>query len=418
MQYRVLGNFEVWSDGGEVALGAPKQRALLAALVLHANELVSVDRLIDDLWGERPPASAAKVVQVYVSQLRKALGSAGREAIVTRPCGYLVRLDPEQLDAYRFERLLADGRKELSTGHAAEAAAKLEEALGLWRGRALADFAYEPFAQAAIARLEELRLVATEERIDAGLSLGRHADLVGELEGLAGDHPLRERFRAQLMLALYRSGRQAEALEAYQVARRALVDELGIDPGRSLQELEKAILRQEPALELAEASPRVVPATGSEREAPNRTILVVSCSDGSLSPLVALAEPMTKGKATAGRKARAHRVRRAVGCIAVREERTRGVVDDPARVSRPKTASWVGVGVRACDAGGTRDRGAAAGEAGAAGMARTRRRPAVRVGAGARSPYSHDRPQLCVPRPRYSQGCTRGQWPLDRPPCG
>ncbi len=296
MEYRILGDFQVWSGGHEVALGAQKQRALLALLVLRANELVSVDRLIDELWDERPPASAAKVVQVYVSQLRKALGSAGREAIVTRPTGYVVQLEHERLDAYRFERLLADSRKERAAGRPAEAAAMLEEALGLWRGRALADFAYEPFAQAAIARLEELRLVAIEEQVDAGLALGRHADLVGELEGLVGDHPLRERFRAQLMLALYRSGRQAEALEAYQVARRALVDELGIDPGRSLQDLEKAILHQDAALDLAQASPRAVRATDSEQEAPNRTILVVPRADGSLGPLVALAEPMTKGK--------------------------------------------------------------------------------------------------------------------------
>src|SRR5713101_3355793 len=193
MEFRILGPIEVTEEDRPVALGAAKQRALLALLVLRANEVVSSDRLVDELWGERPPAKAAKNVQVYVSQLRRLLGDSRLE---THGHGYLLRVEPGALDAERFSALLDEGR----------------EALALWRGAALADVAYEQFAQAEIARLEELRLVALEERIEADLVLGRHIALVAELEGLVRAEPLRERPRAQLMLALYRSGRQAEAL--------------------------------------------------------------------------------------------------------------------------------------------------------------------------------------------------------------
>jgi DNA-binding SARP family transcriptional activator len=256
IEFKLLGPLEVQGERGPVSLGSPQQRALLALLVLNANEVVSRDRLIDELWGERPPATAAKLVQVYVSRLRKALepdrsrGESGR-VLVTRPPGYLIAVEAEHLDLGLFERLRGEARGALAAGNTAGAAQKLREALALWRGPPLADLAYERFAQKEIARLEELRLAALEERVDADLALGRHADLIGELEPLVAEHPLRERLRAQLMQALYRSGRQAEALEAYQNARGALTDGLGIEPGHELQELQQAILRQDPELDHA-----------------------------------------------------------------------------------------------------------------------------------------------------------------------
>ena len=246
LEFRILGPFEVSERGKPVEVGAGKQRALLALLLLHAGEVVSTDRLIDALWGERPPASALNSVHVYVSQLRKALGN-GR--LATRGHGYELALEPEQLDLGRFERLLSDGRQLLAKGEAERAAEALRAGLALWRGPPLWDFASEPFAQGEIARLEALRLAGVEERIETDLALGRHAELVPELEALIREHPLRERLRAQLMLALYRSGRQAEALDAYRQARRMLAEELGLEPGRTLQELERAILRQDTQLD-------------------------------------------------------------------------------------------------------------------------------------------------------------------------
>jgi DNA-binding SARP family transcriptional activator/ABC-type branched-subunit amino acid transport system substrate-binding protein/streptogramin lyase len=239
MHFRILGPLEVWADGHELQLGAGRQRALLTLLLLHANEVVPSDRLIDELWGERPPATASKVVQGYVSQLRKALAE---DVLVTRPPGYLLRVDAT--DAREFERLVDEAQGQ----EPAEAARTLRRALELWRGPPLADFEYENWAQAEIARLEELRLEAVEDRIDAELQLGRHAQLVPELESLAAAHPLRERVRGQLMLALYRSGRQAEALDEYAEARRQLVGELGIEPGLDLQELQRRILAHDPEL--------------------------------------------------------------------------------------------------------------------------------------------------------------------------
>jgi len=245
MEFRVLGSLEVVDHDGPVALGATKQRALLAVLLLHRGEPVSTDRLIDEIWGEQPPASANKLVQGYVSNLRKVLGD-GR--LVTQGRGYVLRIEPGQTDVDRFEALAARGRRALEAGDALTASAVLREALALWRGPPLSDFAYEPFAQPEIARLEEARLAALEDRIDADLASGEHARLVGELEALVREHPLRERLRGQLMLALYRSGRQADALDAYRDARRKLLDDLGLDPGSELQELERAILAHDPAL--------------------------------------------------------------------------------------------------------------------------------------------------------------------------
>jgi len=245
-EFRILGPFEVSDEGRPLDVGAGKQQALLALLLLRAGEVVSTDRLIDELWDERPPASATNSVHIYVSQLRKMLGNG---LLQTRGRGYVLELEPEQLDLNRFERLLGEGRAFLGAGEAERAADALRAALGLWRGPALSDFASEPFAQSEIARLEELHLAALEERIESDLLLGRHADLVPELEALVREHPLRERLSAQLMLALYRSGRQSEALDAYQRSRRMLAEDLGLDPGRGLQELQRAILSQDAHLD-------------------------------------------------------------------------------------------------------------------------------------------------------------------------
>jgi DNA-binding SARP family transcriptional activator len=247
MEFRVLGPLEVVDDGGRpIPLGGARQRALLAALLLHANETVARDRLMDELWGDQPPASGAKALQVAVSQLRKSLGDG---ILQTRPGGYVLEVGPDQLDANRFERLREEARASLAAGNAERAAETLRRALGIWRGPALADVAYESFARIEAERLEELRLAALEERIAADLARGRDAELVPELEALARSHPFRERLKEQLMLALYRSGRQAEALEVYRHARRLLADELGIEPSLALQELERRILRHEPELE-------------------------------------------------------------------------------------------------------------------------------------------------------------------------
>jgi YVTN family beta-propeller protein len=246
IEFQILGSLEVVEDDRPLALGSPKQRALLAVLVIHRGETASSERLIDELWGEHAPASAIKNVQGYVSSLRKVLGE---EMLITRGHGYLLEAGPGGTDVDRFEWLVSEGRRAWQDGDAPSAAAQLREGLAVWRGPALSDFAYESFAQSEIARLEELRALALEDRIEAELALGEHARLVGELEGLVREHPLREGFIAQLMLALYRSGRQADALESYRRARARLVDELGLEPGRELQRLERAILAQDPALE-------------------------------------------------------------------------------------------------------------------------------------------------------------------------
>jgi DNA-binding SARP family transcriptional activator len=248
MDYRILGELEVEEGGRAVALGGARQRALLTNLLLHAGEVVSADRLIEDLYGAHPPATAAKTLQAHISRLRKALG--GGQRLRTRGGGYVLELSDGELDVERFSTLLEEGRRSLAEGKAEQAVATLELALSLWRGRPLADVAYADFAQGEVARLDELHLTAVEELIDARIALGRHVEAVGELERLVATHPLRERLRASLLLALYRSGRQAEALDAYQGARSILVEELGIEPTRSLRELHQAILNQDAALDL------------------------------------------------------------------------------------------------------------------------------------------------------------------------
>jgi DNA-binding SARP family transcriptional activator/tetratricopeptide (TPR) repeat protein len=252
MEYRILGPVEVWDGAQQLDLGGSKPRALLAVLLVHANQVVSTERLIDQVWGEAPPPTSRTLVQVYVSRLRQALhrsrdGSATDQALVTRPSGYLLRVGPGELDLDRFEGLTAEARRAAGAGDLKRAAECWGAALVLWRGPALAGAASEVLRRATAPRLEEARLVAVEERLAADLSLGRHVELVGELETLVGEHPLRERLRRQLMLALYRSGRRAEALAVYRSTRQVLVEELGLEPSPALQDLERAILLGHPA---------------------------------------------------------------------------------------------------------------------------------------------------------------------------
>src|SRR5919198_2788333 len=269
MDFRILGPLEVRDGEREVRLRGGKQRALLALLLVNANRTLAIDRIVDELWGDDVPETAQKMVQIYVSQLRKLLPEG---VLRTRPPGYALDLAREQLDLDRFERLVADGRAALADGDAVLAAERLAEADAIWRGPALAEFASEPFARPEGARLEELRLAALEERLDADLLRGRDADFVGELELLVSRHPLREGLRRRQMLALYRTGRQAEALAAYQEARRVLADELGIEPSQALRQLERRILQQDRSLDLTvptsavDEEAAVAPATLVERD--------------------------------------------------------------------------------------------------------------------------------------------------------
>ena len=246
MDFRILGPIEARGDGGEIALGGPKLRALLAILLLRANEVVSRDRLIDGLWGERPPASAAHTLDDYVSRLRKALGA---DRIARRAPGYQLRVELGELDIDRFEHLFQEGKEALAGGDPSRALELIEAALEVWRGPALADVLFEPFAEGEAERLEERRLQALEEHCETSLALGRDAELIAELERLVRDDPFRERPLAQLMLALYRAGRQAEALAAFRMASRRFSEELGLEPGPGLRELEQKILVQDPSLE-------------------------------------------------------------------------------------------------------------------------------------------------------------------------
>jgi predicted ATPase/DNA-binding SARP family transcriptional activator len=255
VEFLILGPLEVRSEGEPMVLAGRRQRALLALLFLRPNEAVSVDALVEGLWGESPPKTASHALQVFVSDLRKAFRGAGEDRIATQPPGYLIRVEPDELDLHRFERLATEGRSALARDDPAAASAVLAEALALWRGGPLADFAYEAFAQEPIARLEELRLSTLEDRIEADLKLGKQAELIGELEALTAKHPYREGLRHHLMLALYRAGRQSEALGVYQATRKLLLDELGIDPDPALQELERAVLVQDPALKPPDSAP-------------------------------------------------------------------------------------------------------------------------------------------------------------------
>ncbi len=314
LEFRILGPLEVVADGEPVRISSGKQRALLASLLVSANEVVSRDRLIDDLWGAAPPETAENTLQVYVSQLRKTLSAAkapsagdSSSTIATDPPGYVIRVEPGQLDLWTFEEELEAGRAALAAGDANDSAERLRAALALWRGPALSELEDADFAQPTRARLDELRSAAVEELIDADLAAGRHASVLAELDELVERHPLRERLWRQLMLALYRSDRQADALATYRRARAVLVDELGIEPGARLQELERAILAQDPALDLQpggseDAEPRHGAAarklrsaqTGEEARAepsadPVGTILVVGAEEVLPGPLLEIA---------------------------------------------------------------------------------------------------------------------------------
>ena len=254
MQFGVLGAIEARRDGESLPLGGPKQRALLAFLLLHANQPVSRDRLVDALWGDRPPPRANATLDGYLSRLRKLLGP---ERLIRGSSGYVLTVEPGALDLDRFEQLVT--------------ARRFGEALALWRGPALADIIYEPFAAGAAGELDERRLLALEQRIDAELASGDGSALVPELERLVREHPLRERLIAQLMLALYRAGRQADALATLQNARHRLSEQLGLEPGPALRELEQRILQQDPALDASRPG-----ATGPRPHGRRRTLAVVA----------------------------------------------------------------------------------------------------------------------------------------------
>ena len=291
VEYRVLGPVEALVDGVPVKLGGPRQRGVLVALLTRANSLVPAARVIDDLWEDDPPSSAANLVQGYVSHLRKALG---RDAIETRGTGYLARVGRDALDLHRFERLADGGGRALEEGRPAEAARLLGEALDEWTGPALGDLVGEPFLQSVAARLDELRLLAVERRMEAELAAGDHAAVLREIDALVAANPLRERLRGLQMLALYRGGRQAEALEAFRTVRAMLVEELGIEPGSPLQELERAILRHDPTLGGPEGP---APSAASAGGDPQRSILVVAVADDALERLLPLAEALARDPA-------------------------------------------------------------------------------------------------------------------------
>jgi DNA-binding SARP family transcriptional activator len=245
MDFRILGPLDVVGPNGPIGIDAGKVRALLELLLLHANEVIASDRLVDSLWGESPSESAEHAVEVYISRLRRALG---QDRIETHPPGYRVRVEPGELDLHRFQALTADARAALEADDAARALRLLQDAEALWRGPALAELRSLEPSRHEVIRLDELRLAATTARVDAMLATGRHAEVVPEVEPLVAQHPFQERLRAQHMLALYRSGRQVDALEAYQAARRVLAEDLGLEPGPALQQLQLAILRQDPEL--------------------------------------------------------------------------------------------------------------------------------------------------------------------------
>src|SRR6266567_8611818 len=274
MLVRILGPFQFEEGGQRITIGGIRQRAVLASLLLHANEVVPSEQLLMELWGEDAPPSAANALQAAISRLRRVL-PPGR--LITTDPGYALRIFPEELDVMEFEQLVSDGRDVLAAGAAAQAVGTLRQALSLWQGPALADFRYEPFAQAEIARLEELRLACLEERIEADLALGSAGTLIAQLQRLVSEHPVRERLRGQLMLALYRSGRQTEALEVYRDFRRTLREELGLETSTLLRELEAAILRHDPALSPAPT------ATGAPLTRRPVTVLCIVLQLGSSS---------------------------------------------------------------------------------------------------------------------------------------
>jgi DNA-binding SARP family transcriptional activator len=282
MDFGILGPLEVRRGEELVELTGSRQRALLAVLLLRAGEVIPAERLLEDVWADDLPRAGATALRVRISQLRRALGPDA-ELIKTRAPGYLITLESGQLDVHRFERLTRDGDQALERGEPAAAAEMFEQALALWRGPALADFPYDAFAQGPAGRLEELRMAAREQLVAAQLALGRHGRILGELRELVAEYPLRERLWAHLILALYREGRQADALEAYRHARRTLTEEIGIEPGPELRMLEQQVLNQDPAL------------AGEVRAArPSRMVLAVSSDEASLDALATVAAALAR----------------------------------------------------------------------------------------------------------------------------
>jgi DNA-binding SARP family transcriptional activator len=281
VEFRVLGPFDVVSDGVPIDLGGARRRALLALLVLSAGKVIGSERLVDELWGERPPATAGHVLHVYVSALRKLLPA---DVIVSRPPGYVLEVAPEAIDLQRFERLVAVGRKALQAGDPQAAASAFDDGLALWRGPVLEDFAADEFVQAEARRLDELRLAARELRAEAGIGLGGGPEVIAELEALSREHPYRERGHALLMRALAADGRQAEALAAYQAVRARLDDELGIEPGEELRAAHLAVLRQE-------VTPVAAPAVVASRG----VVLAVAGDPQRLAAVAAVADAAALG---------------------------------------------------------------------------------------------------------------------------
>jgi ABC-type transport system substrate-binding protein/DNA-binding SARP family transcriptional activator len=327
LEFRILGPLEVAGDDGPLELPAGKPRALLAVLLLHGGEVVSVDRLVDELWGERPPPTAAKNLQGYVARLRRVLGNG---ALQTQAPGYALRVDA--LDAMSFQALVEEARHE----EPASAAPRLEQALALWRGPPLADFAYEPFAQDEIRRLEELRLSALEDRVEVDLALGRHEEVVIELESLAREHPLRERLQGLRLIALYRCGRQAEALEAYRTTRRRFVDDLGVEPGPELKELERRMLEQDPSLR----GPRRERPVAAARKLGRRGIAIVFAgllAIGGVAAILAVALSGSEARALAAAP-------NSVGVVDGRHDRLQMVIragGEPGGIAAGAGAVWV-----------------------------------------------------------------------------
>ena len=285
LEFRILGPLDVVGRDGPIQLGGPKQRATLAILLLNANRVLSIDSLADKLYAGRAPVTAATQVHRQISELRKALGDEVR--LETRTPGYVLHVAGEQLDLRRFERLTEEAGQALARGDGRAAFELQRQALALWRGPALSDLQQEPFAQVAARRLDEIRLAALELRLDAELALGRHRELLSELGELTAQHPLHEPFASRLMLALYRSGRQGEALDVYRRTRTTLMDGFGIEPGRELHELEHAILNHDVALEQHAPLPAAV-------ALPDRLVLIISFADERLEALLAVAEPLAK----------------------------------------------------------------------------------------------------------------------------
>lgn len=329
LEFRILGPLEVIGEHGPIRLGGPRQRSTLAILLLGANRVVPVERLADELYAGAAPVTAVTQVQRQISELRRLLDDAS--VIETRSPGYILRVAPEQLDLHRFERR-AEQAEAAARDEPERAAHLLREALGLWRGAALADLADEPFARAAIERLEEIRIAALERRIDAELALGRHRELVGELQELVADHPYGERFRGQLMLALYRAGRQTEALQVYRATRAGLVDEFGIEPTPALRQLEHAILTQDPALELAAR-------LEGAAESPRPVLLLPSSGDAA-DRLLSLAAPLSRLPARELIVARLLTDDRELGAAAAALNRLRASLELEARTAAFTTVGW------------------------------------------------------------------------------